>query len=113
MNTPQPDSLPPEYRGDFIKSERPSMNTPQPSCERRDNMNTTIGTCGNCGGRVSVPTTWSATVPPTPMCESCGSVPLNPHGPPMPMQPIPRPQQPIGSLLESMANLSPEARPHE
>lgn len=43
-------------------------------------MNTTIGTCSICGGRVTVPTHWSATIPPTPTCESCGAVKAG-HGP--------------------------------
>ena len=46
-----------------------------------------VGTCGNCGGAVCTPDIWFGTVPPTPMCSSCGSVPVNPHGPPITMQP--------------------------
>ena len=46
----------------------------------------TIGTCGNCGGRVSVPDAWMGVVPPIPSCDSCGAIPVNPHGPVIPMQ---------------------------
>ena len=45
------------------------------------------GTCGNCGGRVSVPTIWLGIHPPTPQCESCGAVPKNAHGPVIEMEP--------------------------
>jgi len=44
-------------------------------------MSTTVGTCSICGGRVSIPSNWSATVPPTPTCESCGATKKQPHGP--------------------------------
>ena len=45
-----------------------------------------IGTCGRCGGRVSVPRVWMGTIPPTPTCESCGAIPREAHGPVIPMQ---------------------------
>lgn len=50
-------------------------------------MNTTVGTCSICGGRVSVPAVWHGTVPPTPTCESCGAVKAD-HGPVVPMKEI-------------------------
>lgn len=50
-------------------------------------MNVSIGTCGNCGGRVSVPDIWHGTVPPTPTCETCGARPRQAHGPVIEMQP--------------------------
>lgn len=49
-----------------------------------------IGTCGNCGGPVCVPDLWGGLHPPVPECARCGSIPANPHGPVMPMQPAPR-----------------------
>lgn len=52
-------------------------------------MNTTIGTCSRCGGRVSVPTIWHGVVPPIPTCESCGATKAQPHGPVVPMDPAP------------------------
>lgn len=44
-------------------------------------MNTTIGTCSRCGGRVSVPSNWMSVVPAVPTCEGCGARPVAPHGP--------------------------------
>lgn len=34
-----------------------------------------LGTCGNCGGMVTVPTVWYGIFPPTPRCGQCGAVP--------------------------------------
>lgn len=47
---------------------------------------TVIGTCGNCGGRVTVPTVWMGIYPPTPRCESCGKSPKEKHGPVIEME---------------------------
>jgi hypothetical protein len=47
----------------------------------------TIGTCGLCGGRVSVPTIWMGIIPPVPMCEECGAVAKPNYGPTLPMEP--------------------------
>lgn len=49
----------------------------------------TIGTCSLCGGRVSIPAAWMATIPPTPTCQSCGAIGAS-HGPIVPMRPAPR-----------------------
>lgn len=49
-------------------------------------MNITIGTCGNCGGRVSVPRAWMGIHPPVPRCESCGARIKNPWGEAIPME---------------------------
>jgi hypothetical protein len=35
---------------------------------------TTLGRCSICGGRVTVPTVWSASTPPVPTCEICGAI---------------------------------------
>lgn len=50
-------------------------------------MNQTVGTCGECGGRVSVPRVWMGLVPPIPTCESCGATKKQPHGPKIEMDP--------------------------
>lgn len=34
-----------------------------------------LGTCGRCGGSVTVPTIWHGVIPPVPTCQSCGAVP--------------------------------------
>jgi hypothetical protein len=47
----------------------------------------TMGTCSICGGRVSVPAVWWSVIPPTPTCELCGAIPLEAHGPVIPMRP--------------------------
>jgi hypothetical protein len=36
-------------------------------------MDHVIGTCGNCGGCVSVPAIWGGIHPPTSRCQSCDS----------------------------------------
>lgn len=51
-------------------------------------MEVTIGTCSNCGGRVTVPQLWSATVPPIPTCQGCGARKRQPHGEVIDMEPI-------------------------
>lgn len=51
---------------------------------------TVIGTCGNCGGMVTLPTAWWSIFPPTPQCQSCGSTPRESHGPTIPMNPRPQ-----------------------
>jgi hypothetical protein len=50
----------------------------------------TLGTCGNCGGAVTVDTIFFSVVPPKPSCESCGAQPVECHGPVIPMQPGPK-----------------------
>jgi hypothetical protein len=47
-------------------------------------METPIGTCGECGGPVVVPTMM---VNPTPHCARCGAVARNPYGPRVEMEP--------------------------
>jgi hypothetical protein len=53
-------------------------------------MNVTIGTCGNCGGRVSVLREWSGTQPQAPSCEVCGLRAKPYYGPTIEME---RPNQ--------------------
>ena len=48
-----------------------------------------IGKCGNCGGRVTVPTYYLSVVPPVPTCASCGAT-AKPQGPTIEMNPAPR-----------------------
>ena len=47
--------------------------------------NTTVGTCGNCGGPVTVPSVWYGIYPPKPQCQGCGATPKEAHGPVLPM----------------------------
>lgn len=49
-----------------------------------------VGTCGNCGGQVCVPTFWLGIYPPTPMCRSCRSTPRAAHGAVILMRPMPK-----------------------
>ena len=44
-------------------------------------MNKPVGTCGRCGGPVTVPSPWFGVQPPQARCESCGAVPRNLFGP--------------------------------
>ena len=54
-------------------------------------MTKTIGTCSRCGGPVTVPTAWYATVPPVPTCAHCGATKAQPYGPVIEMdEPAPR-----------------------
>jgi hypothetical protein len=48
-------------------------------------MNTTVGTCGNCGGPVQVPTAWYGVNEPTPTCAHCGATAKRNYGPTLPM----------------------------
>ena len=47
----------------------------------------TVGTCGLCGGAVTVPQFFMSVVPPTPTCEDCGATAKPNHGPVLPMNP--------------------------
>lgn len=46
----------------------------------------TIGTCGNCGGPVTVPDCWAGIGNPPAKCESCGARPKQNHGPRIEME---------------------------
>lgn len=59
-------------------------------------MNTTVGTCGNCGGPVQVPAAWYATIPPT--CAHCGATAKTDHGPMLPMNEPKRKAPGVGEL---------------
>lgn len=45
---------------------------------------TTLGTCGNCGGRVVTPRVWHGVGEPPKYCKSCGAEPA--YGPEIPMR---------------------------
>ena len=45
-----------------------------------------VGTCGNCGGAVTLPIFYMSVIPPVPTCEECGAT-VRPHGPVLPMNP--------------------------
>ena len=49
-------------------------------------MNSCIGTCSLCGGRVVVPEVWMSVEPTVPECESCGATKRE-HGPVIEMEP--------------------------
>jgi len=49
---------------------------------------TTVGTCGNCGGAVTIPTIWGSVEPATPTCNRCGAEAAM-HGPVLPMKRAP------------------------
>lgn len=48
--------------------------------------NVAVGTCGICGGPVTVPSPWLGVIPPTPVCQRCGAEAAQGHGPVMPMK---------------------------
>jgi len=45
-----------------------------------------VGTCGKCGGPVTVPFAWWGTSPPVPCCNVCGAYVKNSYGPVLPME---------------------------
>lgn len=47
----------------------------------------TFGTCGICGGAVTVPAVWHGIIPPPKTCSQCGAVAVESHGPVLPMHP--------------------------
>lgn len=49
-------------------------------------MNTTVGTCGLCGGPVLVPSAWYGLIPTTPTCAHCGASAKPSYGPVLPME---------------------------
>ena len=50
-----------------------------------------VGTCGNCGGPVTLPTVWWSVIPPVPRCRQCGATPKSSYGKTIPMNPFPKP----------------------
>lgn len=48
-------------------------------------MYNVIGTCGFCGGQVTIPGIWGGVIPPIPSCANCGREVAS-HGPVMPMK---------------------------
>lgn len=49
-----------------------------------------VGKCGNCGGTVTVPSTFHSVLPPVPSCVQCGStVKEQDNLPKLPMNPRP------------------------
>jgi hypothetical protein len=55
--------------------------------KRRSKMDKTVGTCSECGGRVTLPDAWMGMNPPIPTCQKCGARAKQPHGPVIPMEP--------------------------
>lgn len=49
-----------------------------------------LGSCSRCGGSVTVPQAWWATVPPVPTCSQCGAVKRAASGPIIEMEPSPK-----------------------
>lgn len=49
-------------------------------------MNDVIGSCGYCGGNVSIPKNWLGTIPPDATCETCGAKAKNPYQPVLEME---------------------------
>jgi hypothetical protein len=59
-----------------------------------------VGTCGSCGGCVSVPYVWNGLHPPKPQCLQCGKHPKESFGKIIPMEdstniPLPPPRPPL------------------
>ena len=48
-----------------------------------------VGTCGNCGGAVTVPRAFLSVIAPVPRCERCHATPKRVFGPTLPMNPAP------------------------
>lgn len=57
-----------------------------PCWAERFTMDTTVGTCSECGGRVTLPAAWMGMNPPIPTCQSCGAREKQPHGPVIEME---------------------------
>ena len=54
-----------------------------------------VGTCGNCGGPVTMPEMWLSLNKSGPRCERCGARACEGFGPPVPMRaPPPRRNDP-------------------
>lgn len=51
------------------------------------NNEQTVGTCGACGGPVTLPIAWWGVIPPVPTCKECGATAKPNYGPVMPMNP--------------------------
>lgn len=68
-------------------------------------MTQTIGTCSNCGGRVSIPRAWLGINPPVPQCERCHATAKQPHGPVVDMDPPPRPSLPNETVINDTPHI--------
>jgi len=64
---------------------------------------TIIGTCSLCGGPVTTPTAWMATIPAPRTCARCGAVSAEYHGPVIPMMPAPPTKIEIMSTLPAIS----------
>ncbi len=60
-----------------------------------------IGTCSHCGGPVGTPKIWHGVVPPTPQCSRCYAIPVEAHGPVIPMRQS-NPQQDYLRILDTL-----------
>jgi hypothetical protein len=49
-------------------------------------VNIPYGTCGKCGGLISIPNPWFSVTPAMPTCESCGAHPKQKFGPTIEME---------------------------
>ena len=49
-----------------------------------------IGTCGLCGGPVTIPTIWHGVNIPPATCKNCGATVKKDYGPILPMNPAPK-----------------------
>lgn len=54
---------------------------------------TVVGTCGICGGDVTVPSVWHSIIPAKPTCVQCGATAADPSKPVLPMNPPNKPFQ--------------------
>lgn len=63
-----------------------------------------VGTCGNCGGNVTVPMVWHGIYPPKPSCDSCGASPKRDKAEILDMEP--RPARLPGKKWESLEDLT-------
>lgn len=46
-----------------------------------------VGTCGLCGGPVTLPRVWHGVIPPAAACSDCGAYVKKDYGPVLPMSP--------------------------
>lgn len=68
-------------------------------------MDSTIGTCSQCGGPVRVPSVWAGINPPRPMCAQCGAIASPAFGPIIETVPRPKPNVfPLGPYTKENTN---------
>lgn len=66
-------------------------------------MERTVGTCSECGGRVTLPDSYMSVIPPVPTCQKCGARKKQPFGAVIQMDPSTATKKPSQATVKGFA----------